>query len=231
MGICGSCFHSSADDCTNNERSPLHSPKTYALYQQDRAVTAWSQCPAREEGGAFTDAQSQEPFTLSCEGRTPSSSVKAVEPLHYREDSVIALSASATAPHAPLPLSAVNSANYHQLSIMLGIDSVDARRLIDARRAAKGFDTLDDLLAVSDITDDGRHKIEQKLCVHAGCVEVYCPSSVTEGTVCGAVGGTQSVEGESLLRVATWNLQQFTDVKAASQPLVEAVCDVVISSG
>lgn len=230
MGICRSCFHSLADDSASNERSPLHSTKTSALRQQDRAATAWSQWPAREEGGRATDAQSQELITLTCEGRTSSSSVKIVDHPHDGGYSDSAPSASAADSHAPLSLSAVNKANYHQLGVMLGVDSVDARRLIDARHATKGFGTLDALLTVSGITLDGRRKIEQKLCMHVGCVQVRCSSRITEGTVSGVMQGTQFVEGESLLRVATWNLQQFTDVKAASQPLVEAVCDVIVSS-
>ena len=234
MGICRSCFHSPTDDGASNERSPLHSPKTSALYQQAQAATAWSQRPTQGDVGGVTDAlHSQEHRTVTYEGRPSSSSVKTVEPSHDGEDSDSTRCAAAPdSTRAALSLPAVNKANYHQLSIMLGIDAEDAKRIVDARHVVKGFGTLDALLAVSGITHDTRHKIEQKLCMPVACLEVHCLEHVAqEGSVSGVVQETQFGEGgESLLRVATWNLQQFTTEKAASRFLVGAVCDVIIDS-
>ena len=233
MGICRSCFHSPTDDSASNERSPLHYPKTYALYQQDRAATAWNQCPTQGNEGRFTDAlQSQELNAFTCEGRPNASFVKTVELSHKVGDGDSALCSAATDTPAALSLSAVNKANYHQLSVMLGIESEDARRLIEGRPVAKGFDTLDALLSVGGITPDARHKIGQKLSMYRGHEQVhYLGRVMQEGTVPSAVRVAPFWEGESLLRVATWNLQQFTTVKVSSQPLLDAVCDVIINSG
>lgn len=229
MGICRSCFHSPTNDNASDERSPLRSPKTYALYQKDRAATAWNQCPTQGNGGRL---QSQELNAFACEIRPNVSFVETVELSHDVGDDDSALCSAATDTHAALFLSAVNKANYHQLSVMLRIESEDARRLIEGRHVAKGFGTLDALLSVGGITHDAKHKIGQKLSRYRGHEQVHYLGHVTqEGTVPGAVQVAPFREVECLLRVATWNLQQFTTVKASSQPLIDAVCDVIINSG
>lgn len=235
MGICRSCFHTPTDASTSNERSPLHSPKATAVHQQARVATAWGQSPTRRRDvSRLPDAQrSQELPNVASEGQPSSSSVKTVEPSHNGRDcESVPCTVVAGPPRPPPSLSAVNKANYHQLSVSLGIGAEDAKRIINARHALKGFGTLHELLSVSGITHDARHRIEQRLCMATGNLQAHCLGQVAQGDIApGVVQETQLGEGGgSPVRVATWNLQQFTTAKAGSRPLVAAVCNAIINS-
>ena len=235
MGICRSCFRTPTNDGTNNERSPLHSAKTTSVHQQGRVTTAWGQSPTRrgdDSRSRLADAsRSQELFNVASEGQPSSSSVNTAEPPYDgRNSESVPCAVAAGPPGSPPSLSAVNKANYHQLSIMLGIGAEEAKRIVNARHVLKGFSSLQELSSVSGITHDTRHKIERKLT--AGNQQTHCIGRVEQGGIApAAVQEAQLGEGGGPpLRVATWNLQQFTTAKASSRPLVAAICNAISSS-
>ena len=137
--------------------------------------------------------------------------------------------------HTTKSLVNMNTANVHELCLLEGVSLELANNIVDHRCTHGHFSSMQELLYVPGMHNGILQRIQPRIIIgqhsdtRKGKNQRRAVSPVMELVPASNQADTEQASGIRMLRLASWNLQQFSSEKASNPSITELVCLTILN--